>query len=195
MKVKFLILLIGCFAFLSCSESKDDFPDELPAITEKGKNTAGCIVDGELFVLSGDIGIQKSNPNVSFTNYFLNGYKTISISISDFNKLDKSIVINLSFKGDLKLNQKIPVIYNLKEAVEKVDENMDEIITNASFFGKNNRYETFNISENYIKFSKIDIENRIISGVFNFDLKNLNTEKIVKLTKGRFDLKINDYTE
>ncbi|WP_299678969.1 hypothetical protein [uncultured Tenacibaculum sp.] len=193
--MKIVIALFACLSFINCSEDKDDFPNELPAITQEGKDTAGCLVNGDLFLLSGDIGTQRSNPNVSFTNFLFEGYKSINISISDFKKMNKSIVINLSFKEDLTLNQNIPVIYSLVEAVEKVEENVDNIIANASFFSEDIRYETIDISNNYIKFLKIDISNRIISGIFNLNLKSRDSNDIIRLTNGRFDLKINDYIE
>ena len=46
------ILVFASFLFLACSCEQDSLK-QLPPVTEEGKNTFGCLIDGEVFVASG----------------------------------------------------------------------------------------------------------------------------------------------
>ena len=52
MKTKILktILLFAVFAFFNCSSNNDTPQDQLPAITQTGANTFGCVINGEVLI-------------------------------------------------------------------------------------------------------------------------------------------------
>ena len=55
------------------------------------------------------------------------------------------------------------------------DSNFGEFYTNSNYYG-------------VVTFTKFDTENGIMSGTFEFQAQELNSEEIVNVTEGRFDL-------
>ena len=191
MKTKFLILLISCFAFLSCSESKDDFPDELPAITEKGKDTAGCLVDGELLLKRGLLE-PNSPPSVVVHNPTNErNFWMLKIIFGDnfFNNTSASLDIIVKSKEKFEKGR----VYDLIEL-----KNDDDNSADGSVFLKPKGATTFfaaktNLNnKGTITLTKIVLEgdNPFISGTFAFEAESY--DRIFNITEGRFDLKIDE---
>ena len=67
---------------------------------------------------------------------------------------------------------------------------------NATYFGKyieingnttvNERFETY-LNSGYIEFTKIDTLKQIVSGVFEFKVKSVETDKIINIKNGQFN--------
>lgn len=159
-----LILLI----LISCSKDCDTPLDCLPAITMSGEDTFGCLVDGSVLKPAGT-GMGVTGLNSYYTN---TGFKE-SLSISAFNKRTKEGVI-LVITDDVEAGR----TYNLGNWSDE---------TYGAFSGDGGFYETFDESSGTVTINYFDLENGIISGVFNFRAKNESGE-IVEVTEGRFDV-------
>lgn len=189
-KLLLLIIISTCLLLINCGE--DNRPYLLPPATQIGANTAGAYINGELFVLSGNIGLQQTNPTVIYNGYFFKRYKSIIVSLDDYKFSQKAIIFILDFKTSIGVNKKIPLFLTHEELEEKREENKDSLLAASSvFFGESNiPFSAFDKRDNYIIFSKIDLQNKILSARFSFEAKN-NKGELIKVTDGRFDLKVN----
>jgi hypothetical protein len=179
------ILLIVTFiiALTSCSNNDDGFIPTLPEVTQSGKNTFGCFVDGKLLTPRDGTGLQgipdKGIVYWGSTNSIYN-----EIDVHDFK----------SENGDL-----------LTLHIQNLDQNgSGNFIINESNCEKlNNANPSINMRLRFdniwycsiedtgsLVISRYDFENRIVSGTFNFSAQNRdNPNEIIEVTEGRFDLK------
>jgi hypothetical protein len=99
-QVKLLLLIIACAnIFAACKKDKNTTPieptptrDQLPAITQTGANTFGCLVNGKVYIPKGYSGNGSPNPKITY-DINLNGRPYLGI-IADQ-------IINSSFKGQI----------------------------------------------------------------------------------------------
>ncbi|WP_299678981.1 hypothetical protein [uncultured Tenacibaculum sp.] len=194
MKTKIVIVLFVCLSFINCSEDKDDFPNELPAITQEGKDTAGCLVDGELVLKRGRTGGFPSSPlvtvvkpkpgidvwqlNLRFVDNFFNDRSSASITIV------------IKSETELKENK----VYELLEFVTD-DKNTGE---GDLFFKPKNENTLFSAKTDLnnrgeLTITKIELEGDVpfIAGTFEFQA-NSGEGRVFSVTDGRFDLKIGE---
>lgn len=174
-----LFLLFTVFILSGCN--KDDNPfagnDQLPAATQTGANTAGCLLNGNVFIPH-----QEGINPVLVCNYeLLDGKYYFNLVIAD----DRGIgVKNISVRTseiDLGINN----IYILNQ-----DNTIFEPYVGAGgFYGINasNYYFTNNIKTGELKITRLDLQNSIISGTFWFDAINSSGET-VEIREGRFDM-------
>ncbi|WP_304067358.1 DUF6252 family protein [Pedobacter glucosidilyticus] len=177
--LKYIIILISYFSLSASSCKKDKTGiDALPAATQEGRNTFGCLVNGEVFIARsrGGFGPPYFECDYSFisgTNsfrFYLRGTDKIRSSNSN------SIIIystGISLISDTKLN-----LEELKDgnASARYSETLID------------EYNTSAISKGEITITKLDESKRILSGTFWFDAVNEAGEKI-KVREGRFDMK------
>ncbi|WP_299678972.1 hypothetical protein [uncultured Tenacibaculum sp.] len=196
MKTKIVIVLFVCLSFINCSEDKDDFPNELPAITQEGKDTAGCLVDGELVLKRGRTGgipgpnspfVIINTPNrernfwelgVRFVDNFFNEKSGASVTISikseaefkegiSYSLLEFTMNDNNSSEGYLSISP--------KDAVTSFS-----AVTNESYKG------TLIITR-----LVLEGDNPFIAGTFEFQAES-SGGRVFNVTDGRFDLKIDE---
>jgi len=170
MKVKNLFKITALALFialpLSCVEPEE--PTELPPETQKGANTFGCLVNGELFV---------AQPH--FSGFNVQNY----VDALYINALDGNSTITIfgSRKSGF-IEFRIP-----NPEIGK------SFITNKSEYSSNgNRFQGEDTGEIFL--TKLDLENRIVSGTFEFEIPLLKDgeaveDSTVKITEGRFDIK------
>jgi len=167
-----LILLLGAFSSLSlhCKKENEDFSSILPPATQTGKNLAGCAVNGQVWVPSQEWNSLDWLPNGRFllklekkVNY--GGTSHISISLYD----------------------------TVKQAgVYEISDNT--LYSSIGWFGWDDwngwytRYRTVNNYKGYLIVSRLDTQQRIISGLFYFDAIETTTGDVVHVTDGRFDM-------
>lgn len=168
----FLGLLI--LSFLSCKE-RDADPNVLPPATQTGANTAGCLVDGKVWVAT-----TKYQSTLGGAGTFCeNTGEYYKVQLDLRNVSDESrIFIQLN-----KQNLEIGKIYDLPILMD------DNNKIGASF--NNNNRTFFSSSPNYtgkIKITRLDIPNNIVSGTFEFKAVD-NEGNVVTVTDGRFDKK------
>lgn len=166
--------MLGLVFFISscCKE------DTLPLETQEGKNTFGCLVNGELWLKGGafsfpvpNMGVYVTKNNVGITASRFGDHLFQSIS------MDVNAPINI---GTYRLNS-----YN--RLAKFIDEE-----TKC-------KYQTDSISASGIlETTRLDTIKKILSGRFNFVALKYNTDdrtsifkcdSLIKVTEGRFDLK------
>ena len=159
MKVKnlFKITAIALFIALPLSCVEPEEPTELPPETQKGANTFGCLVNGELFVAVPHFRWGTAKP------YLYAEYDNGGLEIGAANT-------NESFRFFL-------------SPEENVFKRMRIIYSNSNDIA----YQARNIG--YIFLTKFDIESRIVSGVFEYEVID-DKDTIAIVTEGRFDIKL-----
>jgi len=154
---------------------------ELPPITQEGKNTFGCKIDGKVWV-----------PYYSCIGFSANPCGELAVNVFRTNK-DSSFPVSFSIKAGQKARDNSFNSFTI------------ETPTNKGIFGTGNKFDSLEIHflrpvvqfyENYnyyqkqekFEITRLDFNNKIISGVFEFTLYKSMTDSI-KITEGRFDLK------
>ena len=174
-----IYLFFLCISFNSCKKDKTE-PTEiskLPAATQTGANTFGCLVNGTVFK---NVGFDGSNSNFRLLvdPTFQNGSFQIRVYSFENSKYQR---ININ-SNDISNIGVFNVIGN----------------NGPLFIDYNNENGTCNFNQSancYLKgnlnITKYDISNGIFSGTFQFNIKdpNFNCDTI-RITEGRFDKKL-----
>ncbi len=181
-KLSFLFLV--CLSFYAC---KDDSPSKtLPPFTEEGKNRAGFLIDGEVWIPFAECGFY-SNPCREISARYgqpSNNANNLSISLTRVNG-DKSSSINITFDN---------LIYQPGDYTKDVNVGFrgEEWSGNAgvySYYGAS--FGTPAPSGSFI-ITRLDTINQVVSGTFEFPLQESNgSGKVKKITDGRFDFQLN----
>jgi hypothetical protein len=170
--VLFLAILILTTCCSSCellfpkTEPKTEL-EKLPPITQEGKNTFGCLVNGKAFVVT------NSYNQVAIYEI---GMLQFGASIDD-GDLDESIYMVV---GDPLVENEVYSFIDARHNAEYQYRNTDNICI----------YEFENTYNGKLSFSKIDRNNYIISGTFEFStvIRGCDT---IRITEGRFDMQYN----
>ncbi len=174
-----MLLMIASFA--SCSSCKKEI-NALPPETQEGKNTFGCLVNGQAYTPSTADGFQPPPPvsggyignlrNFTYRNNVLmqitsqNG-STFAIFLRNVGKIG---VYSLNF--DTGPTPQVFYPLNYASFTTKVDE----------------FYTTTSTVIGSVEITRADTVNYIVSGRFSFEAIDRTTGKKVKVTNGRFDL-------
>ena len=163
----FLLLFVSSISFLSCDDDdkKTTNPiDQLPPITQTGKNTFGCLINGEPFI------VRNTYDQVAMHQgggLFIGGG-------NDFNDLSSHI--------SMLVGESITEghIYTLNTSTSP----KGEYYINTCF------YFTTPIYTGTLEITHFDQVNYIISGKFEFQAiaDNCGNEEVINVTDGRFDL-------
>ena len=189
MKKLISIILLVLF---SCSNDDDGTNSSLPELTFDGKNTFGCLIDGEVFLprRNGYTPTPILNSFYKFDNSTSVNNNWFLIT-ADNNVLEKTIVIehnlfNIPFiEGNTYTfgnpnNGILNATYRINKKVEYIE--------NGKNYFYYQTYQTSNDINGEITIMKLDDNENIISGIFWFDCSDSNGN-IVKIREGRFDLK------
>ncbi|RMB63872.1 hypothetical protein EAX61_00350 [Dokdonia sinensis] len=176
MRIKYLLLLVGCFIVLACNND-DDNPqepiDQLPPITQTGEQTLGCLINGEPFIPSG---FGNSAPRAFYQ--FVDGTYTLGIS----GRAGGGDNLRGLGIGAVEVSDIFEGQYELTE--EEIG-NFFGDLTIGGFFNFNEATTTANPGKLII--TKLDTSNFIVSGTFEFTVSNDEGETY-EVTEGRFDL-------
>ena len=167
--ILFTSTLVSCelfnvgFKFDSKSEN-----NKLPPATQSGKNTFGCLVNGKVWV---------TETFINASAFYQEGVLMISAAL-ETNSKDQGISIYI-YDTDL------------TESNYTLDEEVDQFSSFANFGDDILKcgFKTNSSNNGEIKITHLDQINFIISGTFEFDAYSADCDKVVKITKGRFDLK------
>jgi len=188
-----LIILALPVYFFSCNKNK------LPAPTQGGANTFGCLINGVPF---------KGKRCTFFSTSRSATYRTIDnggsvlIVIRNFDKETKEcqslyiFIDSLSFKGVTK--------YQLTSGIRDTTMNFSFNDYNSVIFKKGsplgsppppctNYDEKSDIVDGYVDVTRFDTDEEIISGTFEFTITKAGNSdcEIIEATDGRFDMKFN----
>lgn len=146
--------------FLSCKE------DDLPKPTTNGSGTFACKVDGNVFTPKSD-DFKRSAKEVDF--------------------YDKSVEITGRRNTDTEHQQVFIYVKYFNGKGTYILDN-DSISYGEYSYGLE-YYKTTNGNAGKLIITNYDINNRIISGTFEFSAIDNGTNKVVNVSDGRFDLK------
>jgi hypothetical protein len=169
-KLRSLLLILPLVGGWGAACTSTDPEPSLPPITQEGKNTFGCKINGKNWVPGGDLGWGGQGP--LFAEYSTR-YEDFSVAAqSRYNDNTTSISIGASWNG--KSN-------GIKE---------DNVGIFLAYQGKMWEYVAIPFETNLtsVKITKLDTVNKIVAGQFHFMIKTSATDTI-KVTEGRFDVK------
>lgn len=194
-----LLAIIG--VDVTCKKSQPDPYNTLPPLTQQGKGTFGCIVNGKVWVPHYPCALTPAYggcPQMHYTAWpiyerrYSNGTLPIGFTIYA-GRIEDNIATNMQITPlyDYAYNKfkSITTTGNYTDSFEFVYNKTDKLNGGWEIFtpgaGNRPRIENFTIT-------KVDTINHFIAGIFNFTLyvKNSNNEAIdsVVVTDGRFDL-------
>ena len=175
-------------ALLAASCTKDDPEADLPPATQEGKNTAGCLINGEVFTANGFgsgpgrvAGIAGGFAEDSLYQLRLNGKAggkeySISVFIASFPRTGKPLA------GSYSLNKNTP--YSPPELPWRCQNHAT--VTPNDYSGE--LYGTTSAYTGQVQISRADVLHNIASGTFEFTaVNNLDPTKTLRVTSGRFD--------
>lgn len=165
------ILVFVSILLWACS-CEDDSLKQLPPATQEGKNTFGCLIDGEVFManrgglFSSAIGVEYLAPDYFRTSGSgsLNSCEDDDVS-HIYLYINDSSIISI---GDI-----IYLGSNFRKS--------------GSVIKCGTEFKTFNEYSGELEITKLDTLNKIISGTYWFDAKSEEGE-VVEIRDGRFDI-------
>ena len=167
-----LLLSIAFTCLLLASMGCSDDDSELPAPTQEGLNTFGCLVNGEIWSPKGNVGYSNLDisydPNLEGGSFDLATYRIINNEDQDYIYMYSPNVQNV---GSYSLS--------IEEGVVTFDN-----LPLCNYDRDTSVYRT-----GILNITRLDLEQAIISGTFEFTLAKPNCDTI-RVTKGRFDMKI-----
>ena len=169
-----LIIFATAFLFYGCDKDLFQGSDQLPAATQTGARTVGCLVNGKVLIPHKE-GI--GSPVNCFYQPDENGDYYFTMAFKDMRNNSKQTVNIFYAKIILKSNQE----YLLNQGDNPIIGGGSEYYTTLS-----NSYSTNLNSTGILKITKIDLTKGIIAGTFWFDAVNDKGEK-VEIREGRFD--------
>ena len=179
MKYPLLIALIALFA--ACKKTSNIQQDQLPPITQEGKNTFGCLINGKVYVPKG---FEQNKPafDMIVDPEFNNG----SIDIRTFNKESgREFYLNIGSDSVKNIGN-----YIIKYA-GRTGFNFYKDNNNISICQYLSKYDPS--TSGFLKITKYDLNNKIFSGEFEFHFVNTSCGlgDTIHITQGRFDKKLN----
>lgn len=173
-RIYYLILFVCSILFTAGSCEKDNEP-QLPPITQTGKDTFGCLVNGNIWLPESTISF-PAIPKISAELKREGNYRIWKFGASQ----GASSSFYFGIYED-----------SLKEG--KINIPVDELNdVGLYFFSKKFEKTSFTWDKELLGeliITKLDTVNMILSGTFWFDAVNMLNET-VKIRDGRFDLKI-----
>lgn len=173
-----LMITILCSS-LQCKKDKTNPPTTLPPITQEGKNTFGCKVDGMVWVPYYKCG-GTGNPC---------GELIVDIRKLFQTPLPVEINIGPGIKYPDNSISSFSILPSNGSGIYLVGNKIDSIILRYTKPGSVEYIEIpgMDFNNNFI-ITKLDTVNKIIAGIFQATLYRSATDS-VKITEGRFDLK------
>ena len=185
----YLLLALAAASLTATSCKKDDPESSLPPATQEGKNTAGCLINGEQFVATGyGSGLGKvegvgggfafdSAYYLRLNGRFGNREGSLHLFLNAFPRFK-----NRALVGKYALNKNTPY---MPAALS------DRCQSYATFFPNDNQREVFGTTADFVgnvQITYVNENNRIAAGTFEFTaVSNLDPSKTIRVTSGRFD--------
>ena len=166
-----------------CNKDKEPI-DQLPAETQEGKGTFGCLIDGKIFIPKKG-SFTGTPPLISYYQHLTpgdSGY-VFSISAADLSISDnvKGITVGA---GGLKIYQGQSIVLT---SGDKIGEGRGQY-TGESRYTQDYYYTNNNGLTGILHIKMFDEALQIVSGTFYFNATN-SLGDTVRVTEGRFDLK------
>ena len=170
----FLLFCFSLLALYACDPDNPLNPDpgnSLPPLTMEGKNTFGCLVNGEVwnaYVEQDVFGAQKINAQYEI--------------LPDWEAFGISATKNIE-------SENIYQVFILDIFYPKVGENSIVFDTRVfTDFGNCGDYHLDTLSTHTMTITKLDNIDFIVSGTFEFTVVNHDCPDTLRITDGRFDV-------
>jgi hypothetical protein len=176
--MKNIIFILATIFTLSYCSSDDYSGNQLPPETQTGANTAGCLVNGKVFLPKQE-GI---NPALVCNYEFINGEFFFNLVINDLRGIEgKTVSVRTS---------RISLESNISYLLNKENTIYEDFTGGGGIYsiGVSNFFYTNSIKTGELIITRLDLQNSIISGTFWFDAIN-NSGEIVEIRQGRFDMR------
>jgi hypothetical protein len=167
----YLILILFLLSMPSCKK-EDVEKNELPPITQAGKNTFGCYVNGQLWVPAVQHPFERKITPVFGTWIRLDVQRYLTKDASDLQFL--KLFMN---PEESNTTQKLLIPENAGISYENH-------ISNCLYIG-----EEGDRAEGYVTVTKFSLTEKILAGTFEITIYKNNCETL-KFTEGRFDIKL-----
>ena len=168
---QFLIPLALCALLLGCQ--KKDPESSLPAETQTGANTFGCLVNGQAWLPGGNDG--AANYDVVYDPTYAQGTLSVAAYRLTGNGADKQI---LGFGSD---SLRATGTYRLRTSGRHQGDFINRLTKCSYYSGDKGTYCQGNFT-----ITRLDYAAGVVSGTFAFTLAKPGCDTI-KVTQGRFD--------
>ncbi len=182
-----LLLIAICSTFTACKKCKTEVPltelEKLPAMTQTGANTFGCLVNGIAWLPNG----KKSDgwlgkPNLDVYINLGPSFRTFGINAGQYNNLNSRI----SF-GTSKILQIGEYIYDFSNIDNEINFNYSSSPWGSPTLEYSIPYELLTYRKGKFTVTKYDT---IIAGTFEIEFCKSNSTDTIRITNGRFDMKL-----
>lgn len=168
MKKKIFYALLLSLLYSSCKKEK------LTKETQEGANTFSCKVDGKIYIAQIQ-GVSFSGAKPIVVHNFQNdGFTLSTIDSRTGEAFSTKLLIQLQY---LQTTGTYTLSLNRNYAIYELN------------YTPGPRYQTDANHTGTVNITRCDTINRIYSGTFSFTAIDKNTNKVVKVTDGRFDVK------
>jgi len=175
LKIAWLLAIAGSSIFAGCRKDKPQ-EDILPPATQTGAGTFGCKINGKVYIPKGTSGTGTPNPKIQY-DVDLNGNPYLSIETYQYpTNVNSGLIISFGYLTNIGFYSGLD---SFRFAYGSLNTNMNCGISTLDTTIKVNGGG---------QITKLDISNRIISGLFDFTSLKSGCET-VRITEGRFDIK------
>lgn len=176
-------IIIGLLlAVISCQKD----PDPLPALTQDGRGTLACRIDGEVWMPRTYTRDFKSGGTGGSIARYLSKEKTLFLGGDNQDSHTRFLFGISNYTG--KTGEYI--IDNLCVDLPRVENNCASIRRNQYTVNEGN----FWTNKTYLgKVTIVAHKNSFVSGTFELNLQDIKTGKTMKITEGRFDMGYRTY--
>jgi hypothetical protein len=178
MRNKLFVIMILSALFLSNCKKEKRKEEKLPAITNNGANTFGCVMDNKIFA---------SREKCRYTFVYNSSVPCVYASIYYYRPPFNSFTeLNIEVKNKYFIENK-EVILNLTTEVDTVSLKSIRIEEASLQFKEDNTSTYFELDVSKTNIFNATISNANVSGIFTLYFKNSNGETKV-MHDGRFDV-------
>ncbi|WP_419801269.1 DUF6252 family protein [Mucilaginibacter sp.] len=168
-----MLYFFACFLLLSCSKKTNPTPPKLPDITQEGKNTFGCYVDGTLWLPTNRFELYPTRLCVRYDDtqrLNITCWRDNTITGKRGNDIIEINIQNITGTGTYDLTNAARVSCYIRLGNETSPLSVPTVTKGA------------------LTITRFDRAKNIVSGQFAFTIKNNDTNVIHEATEGRFDL-------
>lgn len=181
----FLIVFLSSI-FFGCETWNVIKPgDKLPAKTQEGKNTFGCLINGKLYLPETTLSGNVRPLNFSYYSSSTGRYKRGSLFMQGIDAR-----YSLPIAGDLAIQKKD--VYRAGKYKLKSQECSPSYQCDQIFYFNSDDNKAYLATSGELIITRFDTVLNIVSGTFEFEGEDGNG-KTVKVTSGRFDVKFERY--
>ena len=153
-------------------------PNILPPVTQEGKNTFGCKVNGEIWI-----------PYATCNIFYGERCKELGFQVFQRDTLHK-LPISFYLGSKSETDSSSFIIYTLASNISQTGNIIDSVV--LLFFKNANQFYHYPPSHasGVFNITKLDSVDNIMAGIFSFTLYDSNNDSVV-ISDGRFDLTFN----